>query len=493
MKKLILVPAFALIVGSFFLQSCKKNDQLNSDNPAIGSMYMANSNNQALSATSNPDLIAYKQSNHQISAAFFRVFKDVTNGGAANVATFSSLPDSLDIAIAFVFNNNSPVAVKNAMKNTYIPALHAKGTKVIVTGNLDIPSGVAHNAAGYNITAKLIMDSIVNKYGFDGYDIDVESNPTGSTLTDMVGVYKALSQYLGPKSGTTKLLTFDTNQDGNNNMFRQVYDLVNYVWLQAYGRPASSLQNTWNTFSPYIPASKFIPGFSFYEENGYPSNVWYDVSYPRNGTGRAYDFANWQPSGTTKGGVFSYATDRDCNLSSSTDNSTKLPDYRVTNDLIKIMNPVTTSSGIVSGSTYQLISALNNSSVLDVTASGTTDGTLAELWSANNPKTNNQKWKVVSVGSGYYKLQPLNAPTKALDVSASGTADGTQIQIYTDNATNAQKWKITSTGDGYYTLSPANAPSKNLDVNNSSTANGTKIQIWTPNGTNAQKWKFVLQ
>ena len=148
-------------------------------------------------------------------------------------------------------------------------------------------------------------------------------------------------------------------------------------------------------------------------------------------------------------------------------------------------------SGIVSGATYQLISGVNNSSVLDVNGSYTTDGTVAQLWTNHNG--NNQKWKVTSIGGGYYTLQPLNAPSSVLAVSGTGTADGTQVQIWTSNGGNNQKWFLTDIGNGYYTLTPGNAPISRLDVNDGGTADGTKVQIKTINGGNNQKWKFVKQ
>lgn len=147
------------------------------------------------------------------------------------------------------------------------------------------------------------------------------------------------------------------------------------------------------------------------------------------------------------------------------------------------------SAGIISGATYQLVSAVNNASVLDVNGGYTANGTIVQLWT--NKGGNNQKWKATGIGGGYYTLQPQNAPLSLLDVNGSGTANGTQVQIWTSNGGNDQKWFITNVGNGYYTLAPANAPGSRLDVNGSATANGTKVQIWTSNGGNNQKWKFI--
>lgn len=311
------------------VQSCKKEAHSDSSN-LKGKLNMS-----AVPGTPDSALIAYKNSPHEIMAGFYRV-QGPCYGPGLNGSNFSAVPDSLDVLILFCFSPTSPI-IGNVPG--WINTLHAKGTKVIMTGNLNLVAGAGHNTAGYKATAKYIMDSLVNKYNLDGYDIDVESNPTGQTLNDMVGVYTALSAYLGPKSGTSKLLTFDTNQSGTNSMFRKVYTMVSYVWLQAYGRSSATLQTTWATFAPYISSSKFVPGFSFYEENGYPSNVWYDVTYPVNGTGHAFDFARWEPLTGKKGGEFGYAIDRDASLTSATDNTLYVPNYIVTNKLIKIMNP----------------------------------------------------------------------------------------------------------------------------------------------------------
>nr|WP_246108233.1 DUF1080 domain-containing protein [Saccharothrix saharensis] len=70
---------------------------------------------------------------------------------------------------------------------------------------------------------------------------------------------------------------------------------------------------------------------------------------------------------------------------------------------------------------------------------------------------------------------------KCVDVSNSGTADGTRIQLWTCNSTAAQQWTVP--GDG--TL---RALGKCLDVQGGGTANGTVTQLWTCNGTGAQQW-----
>ncbi|MES2107301.1 MAG: endo-beta-N-acetylglucosaminidase [Bacteroidota bacterium] len=397
-----------------FQIACKKNEAQRTNslnaNPAMFS--------RSLSSTSDSALVAYKKTTHEITAGFYRV-QGPCYGPGVNGSNFSTVPDSLDVLILFCFDKSSPII---SSVPGWISALHAKGTKVILTGNLNIPTGVPHTTAGYQTTAKMIMDSTVNKYGFDGYDIDVESNPSGSTLTDMAGVYTALSAYLGPKSGTGKLLTFDTNQTGSNSLFQQVYTMVDYVWLQAYGRGASTLQGTWNTFSPYIASGKFVPGFSFYEENGYPSNYWDDVTYPENGTGHAYDYARWEPTSGKKGGVFGYAIDRDAHLTSMHDNTLRVPDYKVTNDLIKIMNPVGTGGG-TGAIFYQ-----------DINYGGTA---------------------TTAIPKGNYTLAQLQA-YGFVDNWASSVKlpTGWKVIMYKNDSFGGTSWTLTASNTNFTTLSP---------------------------------------
>ncbi|NIG57132.1 RICIN domain-containing protein [Chitinophaga sp. Cy-1792] len=153
--------------------------------------------------------------------------------------------------------------------------------------------------------------------------------------------------------------------------------------------------------------------------------------------------------------------------------------------------PVDTT--ITSGGIYKLVSATNNTSVLDVTGGASAAGTFVELWSNNVPSSLNQQWKITAVGSGYYKLEPQHAIGKALTVAGNATADGTQVQI--DNYTGAtgQLWTITSQGGGTFKLTPSCASASSLDVYSGNTANGTKVEIWTSNTANAQKFKLVLQ
>ncbi|MDE5494090.1 endo-beta-N-acetylglucosaminidase family protein [Elizabethkingia meningoseptica] len=327
--------ALCLSVAIMLLIQCTRNEQDMSAKPEVSAL-------KAKQIISNVDfsaLIAYKNSDHQISAGYYRTWRDsATTSG--NIPSMRWLPDSLDMVM--VFPNYTPAdnPYWNTLKTNYVPYLHKRGTKVIITlGDLSSATTTGgQDSIGYSSWAQGIYNKWVGEYNLDGIDIDVESNPSGATLTKFVAATKALSKYFGPKSGTGKTFVYDTNQNPTN-FFTQTASRYNYVFLQAYGRSTSNLTTVSGLYAPYINMKQFLPGFSFYEENGYPGNYWNDVRYPQNGTGRAYDYARWQPKTGKKGGVFSYAIDRDAPLTSSTDNTLRAPNFRVTKDLIKIMNP----------------------------------------------------------------------------------------------------------------------------------------------------------
>jgi hypothetical protein len=79
---------------------------------------------------------------------------------------------------------------------------------------------------------------------------------------------------------------------------------------------------------------------------------------------------------------------------------------------------------------------------------------------------------------------------KVLDVPNSSTSTGVQLQQWNDNGTDAQRWRIMDVGGGYYKL-VSKASGLVVDVASASTADGAAVQQWTDNGTDAQKWSFT--
>lgn len=142
----------------------------------------------------------------------------------------------------------------------------------------------------------------------------------------------------------------------------------------------------------------------------------------------------------------------------------------------------------VSDAYYQIKTALNGSSVLDIYGAYTSDGTNLQLY--QNGHGTNQGFLIKKEVDGYYSIIPLHARDKRLDVEGNGITSGTNIIQWTANNGDNQRWKIIKTSDGYYSfISKCNG--LYIDVSGAETANGTNIQCWEGNGTKAQK--FILE
>lgn len=298
-----------------------------------GSSSVCPSDNSHATGAALQQIVDYKKSDHQLMAGYFRAWRDIANGGDYNKNSMLDLPDCLDIAFVFPSGDETD-NFWTQLNSSYVPTLHSRGTKVVKTVGVSqlISTSYPNTQAGWDQLAAALIQGMEN-YGLDGLDIDVEQGLSSSQLQQATGVFNSLSKKLGPKSGTDKLLIFDTNRDGNNALFRNVYSTVSYVLVQSYGRGVYSLQGTWNSFSNYITSKQYLIGFSFYEENG---NNWNDVSDPITSS-RAWAYANWNPMYTTKGGIFSYAIDRDGVAQG--DNNNYFSDFSWTRQLITAMNP----------------------------------------------------------------------------------------------------------------------------------------------------------
>ncbi|ADO56715.1 cellulase family glycosylhydrolase [Paenibacillus polymyxa] len=150
---------------------------------------------------------------------------------------------------------------------------------------------------------------------------------------------------------------------------------------------------------------------------------------------------------------------------------------------------VTTSAAdtnIVSGETYKL-TAQHSGKNLEA-GDSTADGAKVQQWTNNGSAR--QRWKVIDVGDGYYKLI-VQSSGKALTVVGGSSEDGASVQQWTDSDLTNQKWKMIDVGGGYYKLL-VQSSGKALDVIGGYTNDGANVQQWTDNGNDQQKWKFTL-
>ena len=108
--------------------------------------------------------------------------------------------------------------------------------------------------------------------------------------------------------------------------------------------------------------------------------------------------------------------------------------------------------------------------------------------SGNQTTKSHQKWFVVSVGNGYYKITAENSGL-ALNNHNGANVNGNPISIYTYSGF-CQEFAFYDAGNGYYIIQPKNV-SGVLDVAGGGNANNTRVQLYQYNGSAAQKWRLV--
>lgn len=306
------------------------------------------------------DIRTWLESKKPIYAGYYRTWHDISsigrdgqsNGGKVKM---DDIPSEVDLV--FVFDDwqadDSPYYDK--LKTEYVPNMHNKGQKVIRTIGVEYLNGTSglskdttkytNDDTGYKLLAQDIVAEYVTKLGLDGLDVDIERhnyNEAEASLAEKnikaEGVLREIAKLIGPKGGDkSKLLIIDTTMPAETKILKENYDNIDLLLVQRYGTDGEAgnpyyatrpdLEGMWDGFKKYIPANKLMIGFSFYEEGSSKDNRWYDIPFKdgtsfdaknknRSGNGikdaRAGRYALWQPkSGGLKGGIFSYAIERD--------------------------------------------------------------------------------------------------------------------------------------------------------------------------------------
>jgi hypothetical protein len=284
------------------------------------------------------NLRAFKRSKHQISFGWFTGFGSKPGGSTPIMAKrMESLPDSIDIVSLFAEFGNVPSPGSTAHE-TMKEIQQKKGTRFVVAifgsgmdrlrlkNFPDLPV-----LEGIDAVAKSLVDSI-NKYELDGFDLDYEphygddgifghgpKDKGGDIYTQRL--FKALSAYLGPKSGTGKLLIID----GENEPGIEPY--IDYLCQQAYSASGpSDLQGRYLRFgfNRILPTEKFVPCEWVAQIN--PNYI--DPVHGKMPS--TYGMAYWQPMEGIKGGAGLYGPQ---------DNYDDKDPFRIMRNMIQIMNP----------------------------------------------------------------------------------------------------------------------------------------------------------
>ncbi|KAA0760661.1 hypothetical protein DT250_24520 [Bacillus sp. AR2-1] len=133
---------------------------------------------------------------------------------------------------------------------------------------------------------------------------------------------------------------------------------------------------------------------------------------------------------------------------------------------------------------YQIVTALNNSSVVDLAQkSQGVVGNIVQIY--GNGYGTNQKWNLVyNASKDAYQIKNRSNENIVLTwISRDSSAEGVP-----NNSYYSQYWVIKDAGNGYFYLE--NYENSNLVLDVPNTTNGTKVLVKPFNGSTNQKFKF---
>ncbi|MGW1269731.1 non-reducing end alpha-L-arabinofuranosidase family hydrolase [Streptomyces sp. NPDC002491] len=129
----------------------------------------------------------------------------------------------------------------------------------------------------------------------------------------------------------------------------------------------------------------------------------------------------------------------------------------------------------------------NSGKALDVYNMATGDGARITQWTRNDQ--NQQQWRFVESGGGYYRIVSRHSG-KVLDVQNRSTANGGAIVQWADQNAANQQWRLADSPDGYVRLI-ARHSDKALEVQGASTADNANVVQYDDWGGANQQWQLV--
>ncbi|WP_429975099.1 EndoS/ChiA family endoglycosidase, partial [Enterococcus sp. DIV0086] len=232
----------------------------------------------------------------------------------------SDIPEEVDIAIIFPndevqenFWKKLPEEIK-ILKNKDIAVARTLFVDALIKDDFFLKenshplSPFEKNNLGYMKRANDLYSNYLFYSGITGVVIDVDHSLDSNEIKVASGVWHALYKKMKLERGDSTFMIYDHDILLN---FSELFSLVSceteYVFVDCYGKNIEEVTNLWNRYKNYISPSKFVVGFSFYEEYG---ERWRDTTDDLNDS-RIEKLVNWQPNEGNKGGVFAYAADRD--------------------------------------------------------------------------------------------------------------------------------------------------------------------------------------
>ncbi len=184
----------------------------------------------------------------------------------------------------------------------------------------------------------------VNKYQIDGLDFDYEPGYGSNSIFGQGGgayatndkytqrLFRALSKYLGPASGTGQLLIIDGQFDIG------IEPYVDYLVQQAYNTNSfSGLQSRYRNFGGgVLPSKKFVVTENMQVHGGFGARFIYNGE----NIGSVTAMAMWNPEEGRKGGFGGFVFDNDWdNAPADAQIKDKLVEYYYLRKGMQIQNP----------------------------------------------------------------------------------------------------------------------------------------------------------
>ncbi len=145
-----------------------------------------------------------------------------------------------------------------------------------------------------------------------------------------------------------------------------------------------------------------------------------------------------------------------------------------------------------SGTPYNVVNE-NSGLCVGASAQGTADGTVLEMYACANGAYStqlSQQWIFTPASGGYDEVSDANATQEAWNVVNSGTSNGSLMQLWSYGGNSNEEFEPVSLGGGYYEFQGLGS-GLCLDVPGNSTSNSVQLDIYTCNGTTAQAFKLV--
>lgn len=251
------------------------------------------------------NLKEYKKTKHEIAFGWYGGW---TGDGACMISRMSACPDSMDIIALWGEDNWYGLTPTQMKDKEYVQ--NVLGTKVVFTIFAhEVPAPFTSDSAGVAAYAKAYAYDSINKYGLDGIDLDYEpgfggSGPLcGHDVPLMSHYVNELSKYVGPASGTGKLLIIDGVPFA---LFTKDAKLFDYGVVQAYSSSGySDLQSRFNSaFNKGWKPEQYVFAENF-EDHWRNGGVSHQL---RNGkrVQSLEGMARFQPTQGVKGGTGAY-------------------------------------------------------------------------------------------------------------------------------------------------------------------------------------------